>query len=517
MTADLFDNTRYNQILEELLDRLRDEVALLAKVGETADNPDLDQYLLDVNTYYYQSFHQQFIPQYLHSIQEEITRLMRISQQQDTLAANIMSTLKRYARLHNLLKSITLQMEAGAHRQSAEQVLYTSERYRQGVELGLTVMGLEISMQTLIRWLETARQWMMDQELMNYWREYPGFVSALLMMEEYSDDAAMAWHAMDRIQSELGYILFALQQTPGESRELRSDIWQHLDLLKNEHDPEAIKIFVGQKLLPELQVYMTAAETCQVSGVPVKEMVIQRIKGWQKVLQAGRDCQVGHQPLGLHVLPHLHHIQLTDLEELLRDVESSAQSLHATAAGLRAGEQDLAQDHLKQVREWLDFTIGFFRSISKEQEIKRVPELWGHVHQVRLGLSFLSNQVSMMETSWQRNTLYRDQASRTEIMLEDYRLHVSGVLSDLERLLAPRNVSRTWKDMGVHLERISMLPGELFPSEHLQLLNRFRVETDIREDVPENTILQAEGDIFIIQVMDAEEIEMPYLRVSLQP
>lgn len=517
MTADLLDNTRYIQILEKLLNRLKNEITLLAEVGKAADSPDLDQYLLDINTYYYQSFHQQFIPQYLHSIQEEITQLMRISQQQDTLAANIMSTLKRYARLHNLLKSITLQMETGARRQSTEQMLYTNERYRQGVELGLTVMGLEISMQTLISWLETARKWMMDQELMKYWREYPGFVSALLMMEEYSDDAAMAWHAMDRIQSELGYILFTLQQSSAETWEPSSDICQHLDLLKNEHDPEAIKIFVGQKLLPELQVYITAVSASQGSGIPIKDMVIQRIKGWQKVLQAGRDFQVGHQTLGLHVLPHLHHIQLTDLEELLRDVESSVQSLHATAAGLRSGEQDLDHGHLKQVREWLDFTIGFFRSISKEQEIKRVPELWGHVHQVRLGLSFLSNQVSMMETSWQRNTLYRDQASRTEKMLEEYRLHVSGVLSDLDRLLAPRNVSRTWKDMGVRLERIAMLPGELFPSEHIQLLDRFRVETDLREDVPENTILQAEGDIFIIQVMDAEEIEMPYLRVSLQP
>ena len=93
--------------------------------------------------------------------------------------------------------------------------------------------------------------------------------------------------------------------------------------------------------------------------------------------------------------------------------------------------------------------------MSGEEEMRRVPRLNSLLHQVKAEF-LLSNQLSMIETSRRRSAYNQDYVGR----MRDLAATQLGVLmqlkADLDRLLAPRNVSRTWKDMGVRLTKIPL-------------------------------------------------------------
>ncbi len=91
---------------------------------------------------------------------------------------------------------------------------------------------------------------------------------------------------------------------------------------------------------------------------------------------------------------------------------------------------------------------------------------------------------------------------------------LKNISSDLERLLAPRNLTRIWKGMDIRVEQMELKVGNQFPEEFVNLLDRYQVETRIAEQ--DRTILHAEGDLFIIKVDELSEEEIPYLIVGMK-
>jgi len=90
---------------------------------------------------------------------------------------------------------------------------------------------------------------------------------------------------------------------------------------------------------------------------------------------------------------------------------------------------------------------------------------------------------------------------------------MENIRSDLQRLLAPRNISRTWKDIRIRIDHIPLHKGKLFPVNYQYLLDKYAVETRITKQ-DNNLILHEEGDIFIIKVEDKTEEEIPYIIIS---
>jgi len=98
-------------------------------------------------------------------------------------------------------------------------------------------------------------------------------------------------------------------------------------------------------------------------------------------------------------------------------------------------------------------------------------------------------------------------------MIQSYIDLLVNIKVDLERLLAPRNISRFWKNHGVRTERIYLEKGQPFPAEYVSLLEEHKV--DIHPgDYEQPVILHEEGDLFIIRVDNYVEVEMPPLTIG---
>jgi len=88
-----------------------------------------------------------------------------------------------------------------------------------------------------------------------------------------------------------------------------------------------------------------------------------------------------------------------------------------------------------------------------------------------------------------------------------------NILHDLERLFAPRNISRLWKGIAIKLNQIPLQDGQPIPHEYEYLIDKYHISTRL-SDKDDYTVLHQEGDLFIIQVEQLTVEEIPYLIVS---
>lgn len=512
MNADKLDTNAYGLMLEELLQRLKQEIDSHFDINTAPTDSELDQYILKINSFYYEGFLKYYLPQFEQRWHAEARELLMLAQQQQVLETNIMSTLKRYTRLHNLLKTLLAGLTAFCQNTDYEMHLIQEEITRQGSELLSALSDLHHQLNSLKDFLTSLLPYLKDDELTQYIGDYPAYIEVFQLFGSSAAESAIGSHKLALAISELSYLINLAGNTAMADQKQRlkatEEMQRRIDLLKDEVDSDdPFNSWISRHLASELSLY-AAALSDSMASPDLQALILKRLQGWRKTLQVINSC--GSKLLQPDALYGLICLSAENAQEALRDIEFSIEQLHKIIAGLEANPEP-SYKTLVQVREWLAFWGPFLRSMSGEEEMRRVPRLNSLLHQVKVGISFLSNQLSMIETSRRRSAYNQDYVGR----MRDLAATQLGVLmqlkADLDRLLAPRNVSRTWKDMGVRLTKIPLQKGEVFPEEHIRLLTQAHWDARLDPEQADYTIVHEEGDLFIIQVLNEEQVEIPYM------
>ena len=514
------DSKAYGLMLEELLKRLRQEIDSQLHIDSIQSVADLDQYILKINSFYYQGFLEYYLPRYEQRWQAEARELLMLTQQQQVLETNIVSTLKRYTRLHNLLKTLLANLKAFYQDTDHEVLLIQEETSRQGTELLFALTDLKHQLQSLQGYLTAVKPYLQDTELVRQVDEFPGYLEIFHLEGSTDLQPSIGSHKLSQALSEITYLMrlagdAAAKDHDGRIR-IAGDMQRHIDQLEGGVDSDdPVNLWISQKLTRELALYATALSAPTVSP-DMQTLINKRLEGWHRVLKLRASNHCGPDPLIQNAVDCLGRISAENAQEALRDVEFSIQQLEQIIMILQNNPEP-SYKVLVQVREWLAFWTPFLRSMSTEEEIRWIPPLYSLLYQVRVAISFLSNQLSMIETSRRRSAYNQDQAGRMRDLAVTQLEFLGQLKADLDRLLAPRNVSRTWKDMGVRLIKVPLQKGEVFPEEHIPLLGQARWEPRVDAARPDYTIVHEEGDLFIIQVLNEEQTEIPYMILTRQP
>ena len=108
-------NEHYEQMLEAFLKEIQRECERqavefgysdLTPEGSIIPTEVWEDYLHEVNSFYYRSFHQGFFPAYRDTVKAETAEIYQVSRQVDTLREEIANNLIRYAQLYNRLKHL---------------------------------------------------------------------------------------------------------------------------------------------------------------------------------------------------------------------------------------------------------------------------------------------------------------------------------------------------------------------------------------------------------------------------
>ncbi|HHV17162.1 MAG TPA: hypothetical protein GXX58_11450 [Gelria sp.] len=179
-----------------------------------------------------------------------------------------------------------------------------------------------------------------------------------------------------------------------------------------------------------------------------------------------------------------------------------------------AGEPDFDYFGTK-IQEILQPAMSLLKNAVATEGIDCFPELLASLRHGELQLALLIARIDLLNQRQEHHNEVLEHLSTIVNMLDNYLDLLSNIRGDLERILAPRNISRAWKEVNIRVDRVPLQKGQVFPQDYLYLLDKHLVETHLYQNGQEdNLILHEEGDIFIIRVDELLEEEVPYLVIA---
>jgi DNA repair exonuclease SbcCD ATPase subunit len=145
-----------------------------------------------------------------------------------------------------------------------------------------------------------------------------------------------------------------------------------------------------------------------------------------------------------------------------------------------------------------------FKSILQDHDATEYNILNNMLGHVKNQFSFLEMQIDHLNTRARHIEKMQQQYEQILTTIDNYHDLLAEMKSQLARSLAPRNLSRQFKDMDLRIEHIVLNKGEVFPSDYYALLN---IEND--PTGPERIIAEEDGDIFLFRLDDLKDALIP--------
>jgi hypothetical protein len=509
---------RYKLDLEHMLQGIRNELNdMVLPIGAGTDiGPEMDDYICHLNRFYYESFHERFMPTYLQYIQQSVNESLGLSRSQSMIKKDIMAIIRRYAGLYNKVKTILhLLWQASKYLESSQ--LYADRKQELlKVILDSRVEQLICSLRGLNDSLAPALRLLKDQE----------YITAMASSAR-CHYAVKTWSMIDpqnpQMMNEsvlaLDILRLLLQLTSDlssastlkEGLDLSEDIKASLARLGSIRNP-ILRAWLDDSLIPGLSWNITLTNTyLEMERLDQAAQVAQALQQWlvPLVTVLNQKPAVTTRQVGLVQAFSGQDDTVPLLNDLEQRIKQSEKNILQLTKELTAATGDGIKDTLISLQLTLEKDYEYYQSLTRYPAL-----LDSGLGQVCFDL--FNIMWTLDYGRFQQETVLHLSGRYQETLhwLKEYSTLFANIGSDLERLLAPRNLTRIWKGMDIRVEHIELRVGSLFPAEYLYLLDKHQVETRLSDT--DHKILQAEGDIFIIRVDDLAEEEMPYLVVSMR-
>lgn len=518
-----FNPEFFTQQLEQMLCRLREEIdsALPSFTREDAD--ELDKYLLELNSFYYHSFSERLFPLYKNSVQDEITRLLKISSQEDMVKRDIMANIKRYAKLYNQVKNVLSLFKASRENAGEALLVISREQDYRSVELLYTLKQLHKGFTSLEELSARTLNWMQDQELLPLVQNHAAALPALQLISSLDRDNPAVSDAVNRLLVYLAHLaksIARLQRQPDHKKQIHGI----LEEMKDRH-PDFLPIdgvndlrnFYKVQIEAKVNLYLKVLSLGLNSAESdIFNRSLLDFENWV----TGLICLIekaisGYTPVICGSASLNYQLHASFIEKLNGDIREMAEAIAGIKKDLSdSGEPDFAYFSSRTL-ETLQPLLLQLKEARSSQGLVCFPELANLLNRLEVELSLWMARIDLLDQKQEHHNEVLKQFLSIVNMLDNYLNLLANIRADLERILAPRNISRTWKDASVKVVRIPLEQGQVFPPDYLYLLDKHLVETRIAQDGQENNlILHEEGDIFIIRVDELLEEEMPYLLIA---
>jgi hypothetical protein len=145
-----------------------------------------------------------------------------------------------------------------------------------------------------------------------------------------------------------------------------------------------------------------------------------------------------------------------------------------------------------------------FKSILQDNDVTEYNILNNMLERLKNQFSFLEMQIDHLNIRARHIQKMQQQYEQILTTIDNYHDLLTEMKNQLARTLAPRNLSRQFKDMDLRIEHVVINKGELFPSDYYDLLN---IEDDQTEQ--EHFIAEEDGDIFLFRLDDVKDALIP--------
>jgi len=517
-----FNPDFFIQTLEQMLSRLRQEISSLpAFSGE--DQEEWDKYLYELNSFYYHSFSERLFPLYKNSVQDEITRLLKISSQEDMIKRDIMANIKRYAQLYNQVKNLSSRFKTA--RENAGEALLTLSRQQdyRSAELLSTLQQLHRGFARMQELTAKTLNWMQDQELPSLMQNHAAALPTLQLVSSLEQDSPAVDDAINRLLVYLNYLaksLVRLRQRQDNQELIRSVIGEMRDRRPDFlpiDEVEALADFYKVQIKPEADLFLNVL---RLSSAGEESELFSRslldFANWVTgLIHLIEKAASGYSPVIGGNFGLDYNLYEEFMKKFNRDIGGGVEAIAGFKQDLSDSREPDFTYFSSRTLETLSPLLLLLQETRHSPELAFFPELAALINRLEAELSLWRARIDLLNQKQEHHNEVLKQFLNIVNLLDNYLNLLADIRADLERILAPRNISRTWKEISVKVERVPLAKGQVFPSDYLYLLDRHLVETRIaKAGEKADLILHEEGDIFIIRVDELVEEEIPYLLIA---
>lgn len=509
--------------MNKLLEQLKQEASVLNLAPPHHDLEAADRYLLEINTFYYRTFHERYFSVYRQSIQQDVARLLKLAHDEASLQQDIMANIQRYARLYNQVKSIHALLTLSREESGMKIVEVTRDSHQQTVALLYALKTLLDRLHLLAYFLQTLQEFMEDEQLLGLARRYPDHLTLLEQVVRLDLGQPSISQGLNRLLEHIHHNHNLLRSMAGSSlhpalaRETLHSMVSSTEKVLNRQAPQSLRSFYEQYYKRQFLMYTGMMELGidQHMQERVQEMARQ-FSAWMErlalILDRGVRFASRHGTELLHSAHDLAGLSRSEVDHLQKAVQDAYEQTESLVADLSASEEADTSYFLERTSSVVEHALTRLRS-DTGASLHRLPPLALHLERVDLELSFLQSRVEFFKEKQYHTSQVLEQYLQVHRMLQSYLDLLSNIKADLERMLAPRNISRFWKEHQVRVERIPLEKGQPFPAEYSHLLDHAAVEVHERAGQSPQ-VLHEEGDLFVIRVDQLTEYEIPRIVVG---
>jgi hypothetical protein len=521
------DAQKHGDRLDHFLMQLKDELITQSRDTHMGSSPkvqDLDSYLLELNSFYYTSFHRRFFPLYRKIIEEDIRSLYRIGMQEQTLKRDIISSIKQHATLFNKVKSMSAILKV--KREETKQLIVASypRNDERCVELLYILKELAndwIDFQDMLNQLQTVLE---DKKLLANLNQYPAHATVANLINGWSGNVKS-----DRDLNKLmaGWqlaikLLIKLQENQSPTKEATRAIKVELDKIDASWDnrkiPPALRSWYKQYIQKTFSLYMELIYLYgEKNDIKYAKQIAGQFEDWLQALLYILEQSLVYKSRGwdemianAFVLTRMDAEYLKELKVYFSRVLPSLEELINT---LSSSSQADYQYHSQRSQQVLAEASQFFMLQIDNNVKPRGILLLAKMEKLKNKVALLENRIYLLDEKAEHSLETAVQYQLSFNMLNSYLELIQSMQAQLLKSLSTRNIKRNFQDINLHIDHIPLKVGELFPPDYLYMNDKTPFETQ-ETDARPTQILYEEGDIFIINLDELQEELIPKVILS---
>lgn len=476
----------------------------------------LEAWVLELNTWYYQSFHRTFFPFYKTQISAEISRLFDVRQDQETLEKNILFVYKYDAQMYNQL--MLLSSHIADFRRHLQQLHLETQQatLRQSLKFYNQMQELNRKLQQLSQYFSQISGWSQKVEVRLAFKQFPGHFSILPAIRSCQPADRKSMRFLTDLQLQIQIHLELMQRIKKMSADDTSILWQAVQNARR----EAAASFADKKLPLELRSWHKQYFCLNQ----------------QLYLQNLENAFVGKKSIpSCLAAAEAYEAFLNNLLIILQDLwlhpenNNSLQEVIQYAMAPYNPDQDQ-----KNLRQLLTSLQNFLKTIEPKsnpaletllkgaapimQQVRTLLETWLRQSVLGNGTSLLlplQETISILSTAEftfdeisESAQTHHSLSVQTENLLHfsgQYQRTFDELRDILNRQLQPRQIERSLKGVALQIERWELSSCTALPEDCAARMEAL----ELSHRIP-SAFEQADGDLFLLQIGSLCECILPH-------
>lgn len=524
MDANL-ETQKYFDLLNQLLSEMRSNIESQSRprVGTEACDR-LDDYLLELNSYYYESFVNRYWPDFRKMMTGDLRDLHNLNLQDGSLKRMVLQSIKQQAKIFNQGKTISAQLR-NKHRDIRKLAL--------SLQHDLDSAGLQL----IYIWKEFSRYWtsflteirkmqnfLDDKPMVAALTAYPALAAVGVFLQTWTPPDAKSNRDLNRLIAawQLGVRLLAksaLEPFPGKEtcQLLVSELEKIDSSWDNRKTPAAVRAWYQQHVQKTFQFYL---DVLRIGAERNDRRLVagssSQMQEWlQTLLVVLEKGLVYRQENSAELISHFSMVGKGG-SETLRDLVIFAarilQGAEETIGGLTSSPQASYSLYSQRCSQVLAESIAYLEQ-NLESAANSVSFLAPQLRLLKDQLELLAAQLELWDEQAGKIEQLNDQYRTLLDSLDAYLLLLQSIQEEQGRVLDARHLRQLFPEMDLHLEHLIIASGSSFPRSHQNLVDEGWIKTQA-SDAPENRVLFAAGDIFIARLDGQEEREIPEIIIA---